>query len=223
MLIRRGLMSAVAGLLLALTIAAPAEAAGPGDGGVVVRPPWTTRLVQANHPGSPGRRRTTRPLLDGKRVCRNQFTGEVVDCYDSMFGWFNPTNACYYKLVEPQPPATDPAWEGHYPNGAIYDIVCPGIIGTGGGWGWVATPPPGFGPRVSAAQLAQEAIRRLRLLPPEIGMAPPPTSTGLVGVPVWLWTAVTPGDVGSDVGDGVRARPVGDGDGAGGPHRLGHG
>ena len=125
-------------------------------------------------------------------MCRNQFTGQVVDCYDSTFGWFNPTDACYYKLVEPQPPATDPAWEGHYPNGAIYDIVCPGIIGTGGGWGWSATPPPGFGPTVTAAQLAQEAIRRLQLLGPEIGMAPPPTSTGLVGVPVWLWTAVTP-------------------------------
>lgn len=192
MLIRRGLMSAVAGLLLALTIAAPAEAAGPGDGGVVCPPTVDYCLVQAKHPGSPATRAHKKTVAGGKRVCRNQFTGEVVDCYDSMFGWFNPTNACYYKLVEPQPPATDPAWERHYPNGAIYHIVCPGIIGTGGGWGWVATPPPGFGPRVSAAQLAQEAIRRLRLLPPEIGMAPPPTSTGLVGVPVWLWTDVTP-------------------------------
>jgi hypothetical protein len=125
-------------------------------------------------------------------VCRNQFTGEVVDCYDPAYGWFNPTDACYYKPHEPQPPATDPVWEGNFPNGAIYDQVCPAIPGTGGGWGWFATPPPGFGPTLTAAQVAQEAIRRLHLLGPEIGMAPPPTSTGLVGVPMWLWTAVTP-------------------------------
>lgn len=42
------------------------------------------------------------------------------------------------------------------------------------------------------AQAAQEAVSLLPLKGPQIGVAPDPNGAGLVGLPVWLWTAVTP-------------------------------
>ncbi|WP_231391453.1 hypothetical protein [Nocardiopsis sp. CNS-639] len=40
---------------------------------------------------------------------------------------------------------------------------------------------------VSPAQVAAQAIELLPLPLPEIGLAPSPDSTALVGLPVWLW------------------------------------
>ena len=45
---------------------------------------------------------------------------------------------------------------------------------------------------VTPAQAAQEAVSLLPLRGPQIGIAPNPGGKGLVGLPVWLWTAVTP-------------------------------
>ena len=219
MLIRRGRITAAAGALLALTIAAPAEAAGSGDGGVVCPPTMDYCLVQAHDPGSAGTTEHTKtvPATAGKPVCRNQFTGQVVDCYDSTFGWFNPTDACYYKLLEPQPPGTDPVWEGHYPNGAIYDIVCPGVIGTGGGWGWSANPPPGFGPAVTAAQLCSGGDQAAPAVGPRDRHGTAPDLDGAGGSPGVVVDGGHASDVGSHFRDCIRAWPVRDGDGAGRP------
>lgn len=126
----------------------------------------------------------------GKPVCRLPGTGEIVPCRDPAFGSFSSTDGCYYKLVEPQPPASDPSWQGHFPAGAVYSMVCLGNRTATGSWVWRATAPPGVA--MTPAQLAQRAVRLLPLRGPEIGMAPAPGSTGLVGVPVWMWTAVTP-------------------------------
>ncbi len=176
----------VHGMTTALT------AVGAVAGGPVACPP--TRpfcIIQVDSPGKPGSGSTSGKSAPDKVVCKISFTGEVVPCHDPVFGWFNPADDCYYQLLQPQPPASDIAWEGHFPQGAIYEQVCGWIIGTGGGWVWRATPPPGLG-GVTAAQLAQQAVRLLRLSGPDIGMAPRPGSTGLVGLPVWLWTAATP-------------------------------
>jgi hypothetical protein len=43
------------------------------------------------------------------------------------------------------------------------------------------------------AQLAQQALAKIHLLGARIGIAPQPGGAGAVGLPVWLWTAVTPG------------------------------
>ena len=111
----------------------------------------------------------------------------------SEFGVWSNTDGCYYELLNPQPPASDPLWEGHYPDGAIYQWVCFGYQGTGGGTGWRATPPAGLtGPMVSPAELAQRAVELPHLQGPNIGMAPQTGRPGLVGLPVWPWTAVTP-------------------------------
>jgi hypothetical protein len=111
-------------------------------------------------------------------------------------GGGEPTG-CIYTLADPQPPAGDPAWQGHAPgDGAVYVKMCkaPGgptgitftteLIWSGGAPVNTLTP----------AQLAQEAIKELPLRGPDIGISAnlTPNGSGLVGLPVWMWTAVTP-------------------------------
>ncbi|KGM03928.1 ATP synthase [Cellulomonas cellasea DSM 20118] len=120
-------------------------------------------------------------------------TGETVPCR-SAFGWFNDSDDCYYGLLDPQPPGDDPLWQGNYPSGAMYQVSCTGPLpGTNGGWTWLPTPPPGFGGvSVTPAELASRAVDRMQLVGPAIGITVPPDRLGLVGVPVWLWTEVSP-------------------------------
>jgi hypothetical protein len=105
-------------------------------------------------------------------------------------GSWNNRDGCYYQLVPSQPPRSDPVWEGHT-DGAIYEMTCGVVPGTGGGWVWRASPPMADGPAVDPAVLAQQAVRQLALKGPAIRMAPPVGSTGLVHVPVWMWTPAT--------------------------------
>lgn len=71
--------------------------------------------------------------------------------------------------------------------------MCPGSGGPGGGRFWIGDPPAGFGGGgATPARLADTAVSRLPLRPAAIGMAPTPGSVGVVGAPVWLWTAVSP-------------------------------
>ena len=49
---------------------------------------------------------------------------------------------------------------------------------------------PPEGQPVTAAQLAQEQFAKLPIKGPQIGIAPKQTGSGLVGLPVWLWTTV---------------------------------
>lgn len=104
-------------------------------------------------------------------------------------------DSCYIGLAIPQPPKSDPVWHGET-TGAIYYHACMAQThglpnGQNGGFmAWHATDPLGTGP--SAAQLAQQAFARMRLDGAQIGSAPPAGSEGLVGLPVWLWTAQSP-------------------------------
>ena len=126
-------------------------------------------------------------------VCRLSTTLEIVPCSNPTLGWWSNTDGCYYQRLDPPPAATSPAWEGHFPDGAVYQATCLGVAGTGGGWLWRATPPPGFGGEgVTVQQLADQAIASLALSGPDIGLAPDPAKTGLVGLPVWMWSQVAP-------------------------------
>jgi hypothetical protein len=123
----------------------------------------------------------------GTNTC--EWQGQWVKCFQDGFGWFNESDGCYYIPESPQPPAGDPAWEGHDPgDGAIYRQRCFGdFIGTPV---WRQNPPPGQPGTVTPAQLAARAIRALPMGKPQIGMAPQSTGRGLVGLPVWMWTDV---------------------------------
>ncbi|MGV2915610.1 ATP-binding protein [Streptomyces alfalfae] len=119
-------------------------------------------------------------------------------CEIDGIGDLDEGSMCYIGLADPQPPKSDPVWEGHK-DGAIYFQACmnqTGLYGlpdgtNGGAMMWSATNPAGAqGP--SAAELAQRALDKMRLDGAKIGSAPPVGSKGLVGMPVWLWTARTP-------------------------------
>lgn len=108
----------------------------------------------------------------------------------------DPRRTCFTKLADPQPPAGDPAWAGHDPSaGAIYLRSCPFTHAPS-----VPTPvfvadgedPPVV---VTPAQLAQQALRQLRLPKPTFQRSPSERNSDL-GVPytwvnlwTWVWTS----------------------------------
>jgi len=53
---------------------------------------------------------------------------------------------------------------------------------------WIQNPNAGPTP----AQLAQQALAKIHLLGAQIGLEPNPAGSGVVGLPVWMWTAKTP-------------------------------
>jgi hypothetical protein len=120
-------------------------------------------------------------------------TGEQIPCFDDSWGWWDDASSCYWKLLDPQPPDSV-TWEGHYPDGAVYEVLCLPLypLSSNGGWAWRATPPPGYGGiTVTAAQLAARAVDRMALTGPAIRMSVPADRFATVGVPVWLWTEVS--------------------------------
>jgi hypothetical protein len=181
---------------LALAAVLAAASGAIADGPVQCTPGTQFCFVDVSNPGGPGTQPPTSAdgSTGGERVCVIDRTGEVVPCFDDIWGWFNSSDACYYALYKPQPPASEQVWDGHYPDGAVYLVTCMDRIpGTTGGWTWLPTPPPGYGGiAVAPAQLATRAVDQMRLAGPAIGITVPPDRTGLVGVPVWLWTDVSP-------------------------------
>jgi hypothetical protein len=107
----------------------------------------------------------------------------------------DPAN-CRVVLQDPQPPADHPWWNGHDPETTtMYAEVC----FWGGQEGSAFTEPilvadgedaPEAAPE--PAQVAQQAIDRMLLKGPDIGIAPDPEGEGAVGVPVWMWTSEGP-------------------------------
>ena len=120
---------------------------------------------------------------------------KTVPCYRADLGWFNPSDECYWQLLKPQPKAGDPELIGSNTpsgwkpgDGAIYNVTCTanGAQVTGG-ITWSQNPPPGYGGGPDPAALAQQAVKQMGLRGANIGIAPKQGSTGLVGLPVWLW------------------------------------
>lgn len=166
------------------------KTASAGDT-VVCPPGGTVCYIVIDTPGSTG----AQPVSSGggaAPVCRTPITHTEVTCFDPVFGWWSNPDGCYYQRLDPPPPATNPVWVGHYPDGAVYQATCLEGTGSGGGWQWRPTSPPGYGGGGVLARLADEAIARLALSGPDIGLAPDPSKMGLVGLPVWMWTRVAP-------------------------------
>ncbi len=156
-------------------------------------------LIDVFDPGSAGS--STRPDASSPapapdvRVCRVPSSDRVVPCNDPLWGWFSNLDGCYYQTLSSQPDADSPIFDGYPDGGTVYHREC--LFGGGGSStsGWVVLPaaPDGFAAAsVTPAELATRAVDTLELQGPDIGIAPPPGSTGLVGVPVWLWTDVSP-------------------------------
>lgn len=115
--------------------------------------------------------------------------GDPVPC-ESGGGVFSNDLGCYLHLADPQPPAGDPAWEGHDPaTGAVYDCISPLTTALNRRLR-LATPPE---PPIAPGELARRAVAQMGLRAIQIGLAPEPGGVGLVGMPVWLWAAAPDG------------------------------
>lgn len=112
-----------------------------------------------------------------------------VPCTAESGYWSNSYN-CYISPAEPQPPASDPSWQGHEPgDGAIYQCYQPQtdiVI-----FIWSQNPPPGPSTGPTPREVAQLAMDQMNLRAIDIGVAPEPgpDSIGLVGMPVWMWAS----------------------------------
>ncbi|WP_260147636.1 ATP/GTP-binding protein [Streptomyces sp. CEV 2-1] len=99
---------------------------------------------------------------------------------------------CTYELADPQPPAGSLEWDGHEPgDGAVYLKICaPGSTDEAIAQPvWAADPPAA---RVDPAVVAQIAVDKMLLKGPQIGITPKPGGRGVVGMPVYMWTAKGP-------------------------------
>ncbi|MER7690506.1 hypothetical protein [Streptomyces sp. NPDC097610] len=211
----RGALLAAAAVAVPLHLglsAAPAAASGGGKPGGGVTCPELVPDCDINAGGGGGGDNGEKPKPGGKpdggggggsAKCYIEWDniGEV-PCYDADMGWFNPAGQCYWEILEPQPAkdAADwewgtaaPATDAERAKGKVYNVTCPGAgRELMGGSTWSLNPPPGFGGGPTAEELAQEAIKKMRLLGADIGSAPKAGKTGLVGMPVWIWNNKAP-------------------------------
>lgn len=126
-----------------------------------------------------------------ERVCRQRVgTGSDTQVVSCVFqgGWWVDRQQCYVKILQPQPPKSDPVWLGQA-TGGIYMCVALGADATYlTRFFWALTQPPEI-PTVDPAALARQAVAALNLQPIRIGMVPEdkPGAVGIVGMPVWMW------------------------------------
>ncbi|MFJ5680778.1 ATP/GTP-binding protein [Streptomyces sp. NPDC093097] len=194
------------GVVAASTVSAYADITPPEDCGGMevcwgVRDPGSSAhknssSPQAHHSTSTDKKPTCKVWGDGGKggVTQAEVPSNVeVPCQDASLGSFS--GGCYYKPVA-NPPADDPVWKGHKPgDGAVYQKTCPlGSNGdpfglNGSGLVWMPTPPKAAA--VDPVQLAHEAVAKMTLRGPDIGITPKPGGKGVVGMPVYMWTATT--------------------------------
>lgn len=120
--------------------------------------------------------------------------GTIAEPVGAAGGGAADPNPCTYAIADPQPAPFDPVWAGQTrENGTVWLMVCPPPPGFSRDWVALIFLPDGAGPPpgqpVDPRVLAEQAIASMVMYAPQIGMAPPPGSTGgLVGLPVWMWT-----------------------------------
>jgi hypothetical protein len=135
-------------------------------------------IVQPGHPG--GRD-------EGGCTSSGPYGSVSVPCQDPDRGSHDGGN-CYVRRIDtdrPPPP-------GAQTPGGWYVRSC---YNPENGVGVEYMPewiPDAQAPTMTPEQLARRALAALRLLPPDIQLAPDPSGSGLVGLPVWMWTTVTP-------------------------------
>lgn len=172
---------------------------------IVVTPP--------TDPGDPGDPGTPPPPSDDKPpnrpVCTSTLTTPPKEIPCSVdVGWWVQSRQCYAKVATPQPPKSDPVWEGRT-DGAIYDCARP-VLGPGGFiviqfW---SAQPPGVGAPPDPRDLARRAVAIMNLRAIRVGMVPEPMPgrIGVVGMPTWMWAeqpdALTWGPVTRTAGSG---------------------
>ena len=205
--------------LLTILMATPAHATPPvqcppgqepnpktGQCVIIVIPP-------PPEPGDPGK--PDEPPTPGgdkppeKPVCTSTATTppKEIPCSADV-GWWVQSRQCYAKATSPQPPKSDPIWEGRT-DGTIYDCSRP-VLGPGGYivYQFWSSAPPGVGAPPDPQVLARQAVAVMNLRAIRVGMVPEPAPgrIGVVGMPTWMWAdqpdALTWGPVTRSAGSG---------------------
>ncbi|MGW6195217.1 hypothetical protein ACWF0M_03625 [Kribbella sp. NPDC055110] len=141
--------------------------------GSTIKDPRTT-----TKPGKKPAKSTTRTP---ERVCMDG--GASRACTSRLGNWSN-SQQCYLRRLSPQPPKSDPSWQGHT-DGAIWICVHEQGIRFVTRWIWLPGRPDTV--VVDPVTLVYEAIGEMHLAPPLVKTAPAPGQIGLVNMPVWLW------------------------------------
>jgi hypothetical protein len=198
-----GLLGTAAALLLPSAVAVAAPTAPtvsalrgmkdcPADGGCC--PASAPNCHVGDHdPGNPGNPGDPGGP-GGPRQC--DWNGQSIPCNDDALGFY-VGGGCYLLRMVPQPVAEPPFGSDPTKTGAWYVKSC--FTGTDRKalwqlyvWQYDAQAPP------DPEQLARAALASIRLDGAAIGIVPRPVGadgvggSGLVGLPVWMWTDRTP-------------------------------
>lgn len=187
--------------LLILVSASPADAAG------CKRSKYTTTCAAEDTTTRPG---STNGGGSGKggdgqasnasaapQVCysRSSRGRKKVDCVNSSGYWSTAWN-CRVSLADPQPPKSDPIWDGVDEGGAVYTCAIDTSNAVHGQDGyvaqyqrWSAAPPAGPAAPVDPEVLVRRAIARMGIPDPTLGTAPNQGKVGVVGMPAWFWVS----------------------------------
>lgn len=135
--------------------------------------------------GSPGHD----PKKIKKPTC--QHNGAAQACTSALGNWSNGQQ-CYMRRETPQPPLSDPRWEGHT-DGSIWACVREQGYDEGRHlvtkWVWLPGEPDTV--VVDPVTLAYRAVAAMQLAPPLVRSAPGVGQVGMVNMPVWLWVDKT--------------------------------
>lgn len=130
---------------------------------------------------------------DEPPVC--MFQDVEIPCALPEHGYWVAGWNCYVRKMDPQPPKSDPVWEGNT-HGTIFE--CTGVESEDNPDGvpnpslryprWSAVAPP-RADGADPAEAARRAVAEMTLKGITIGSTPPAESgrVGIIGFPTWLW------------------------------------
>lgn len=116
--------------------------------------------------------------------------GRTVPCVDPSYGSY-VGDGCYWKPLSPQPdglkpPSGEDSSNGKWGVQSCYTSPDSDVVRQS--YRWMIDGQVGPTPE----ELARRALAKLRLRGARIGIVPHPSGSGAVGLPVWMWTEVTP-------------------------------
>lgn len=184
MLTRRALtIAATVATAVGLVLAVPSPASAGGQCNPTTDPWCSADGGASGSPGGGGSGGT-----DGGGGCT--WNGTSVACTDPEYGSYLG-GGCYWQRLDPQPVLSPPAGQdsgsGSWGIKSCYTSPGSGVVRQSYYWLGNGRAAP------SPQQLAERALAKVHLLGAQIGVAPRPQGSGAVGLPVWLWTAVSPG------------------------------